>query len=164
VPRTAVIRWPSYERNSSLEAPLTRPDLESLQAGAKCAFRIIYTGRRCGSQRLIESLNRGESLPLDPNGQIMYYVGPTPAAPGGSSVRPDRHFISHGRLYSGLVALGLRAMIGKGRRTMKSRPPLLQYGAVYLAATGGAGALLAEPSRKPKSSPMKTWDRKPCGA
>lgn len=129
-----------------LQAPLTKSDLEALHAGDQVLVSgVIYTGRDAAHKRLIEAINRGEALPFDPEGQIIYYVGPTPAPPGrviGSagpttSYRMDPYAPA-------LMAKGLKAMIGKGRRGPEVKAAMLEYGAVYLGGDGGAGALLGQ--------------------
>ncbi|MBF0527960.1 MAG: Fe-S-containing hydro-lyase [Deltaproteobacteria bacterium] len=129
-----------------LQAPLTRADLEILNAGDQVLVSgVIYTGRDAAHKRMIDAINRGEPLPFDPEGQIIYYVGPTPAPPGrviGSagpttSYRMDPYAPT-------LMAKGLRAMIGKGRRGPEVKAAMIKYGAVYLGGDGGAGALLGQ--------------------
>ncbi|MGD2175625.1 MAG: FumA C-terminus/TtdB family hydratase beta subunit, partial [Candidatus Brocadiaceae bacterium] len=103
----------------------------------------IYTARDAAHKRLAEALDRGEKLPFDPRGQVIYYVGPTPAPSGKvigaagptTSGRMDRYAP---RLYEA----GVRATIGKGPRSDAVRRALVEYQALYLAAVGGAGALL----------------------
>ncbi|MBW2062995.1 MAG: Fe-S-containing hydro-lyase [Deltaproteobacteria bacterium] len=129
-----------------LEAPLSRSDLESLQAGDLALVSgTLYTARDAAHKRLVEAIDQGEGLPMDLDGQILYYVGPTPASPGRvigaagptTSYRMDPYTPA-------LLKLGLKAMIGKGRRSEEVRQAMLKYGAVYLAAIGGAGALLSQ--------------------
>ena len=129
-----------------LHAPLTREDLEKLKAGDTVLISgIIYTGRDAAHKRLVDALDRGDKLPFDPEGQIIYYVGPSPAAPGRvigaagptTSYRMDSYAPR-------LIAEGLKAMIGKGRRDDQVKQAMMEHGAVYLAAIGGAGALLGK--------------------
>jgi len=129
-----------------LEAPLSRADLEPLQAGDTVLISgTVYTGRDAAHKRLLEALDNGQDLPFDPEGQILYYVGPSPAPPGRvigaagptTSYRMDPYAPR-------LIELGLRVMIGKGRRGDEVKAAMLKYGAVYLGADGGAGALLSE--------------------
>jgi fumarate hydratase subunit beta len=106
---------------------------------------IIYTGRDAAHKRLVELVDKGEPLPIDIKGQIIYFVGPTPEKPGRpiGSAGPT----TSGRMdaYSPkLLDLGLKGMIGKGGRNEAVRESLRKNKAVYLAATGGAGALLSE--------------------
>lgn len=128
-----------------LRAPLTEADVRRLKAGDEVAIDgIIYTARDMAHKRLCAALDRGEELPIELEGAILYFVGPTPARPGraiGSagpttSARMDPFSPQ-------LIAHGLRAMIGKGYRSNEVRQALRQHGAVHLATLGGAGALLS---------------------
>ncbi|MBW1709066.1 MAG: Fe-S-containing hydro-lyase [Deltaproteobacteria bacterium] len=128
-----------------LQAPLRRADLEPLQAGDLVLFSgTVYTARDAAHKRLVEAIDQGDPLPMDLNGQIIYYVGPTPA-------RPERVIGAAGPTTSyrmdayteALLKLGLKVMIGKGRRSEEVKKAMIEYGAVYLAAVGGAGALLS---------------------
>ncbi len=129
-----------------LQAPLTRADIEPLQAGDKVLISgIMYTGRDAAHKRLVDTLKRGEKLPADFDGQVLYYVGPSPASPGRvigaagptTSYRMDPYTPT-------MLELGLRVMIGKGRRSDEVKAAMAKYGAVYLGAYGGAGALLSQ--------------------
>jgi fumarate hydratase subunit beta len=104
----------------------------------------MYTARDAAHKRLTEMLDRGEPLPFPLDGAAIYYAGPSPAAPGQviGSAGPT----TSGRMDSytpRLIALGLRAMIGKGLRSEAVIAAMREYGAVYFAAIGGAGALLS---------------------
>lgn len=129
-----------------LKTPLNEETVRTLKAGDRVLITgSILTARDAAHRRMIELIERREALPVELQGQALYYVGPTPASPGratGSagpttSSRVDRYTPS-------LLALGLRAVIGKGDRSTEVAAALREYGAVYLAAVGGAGALLAE--------------------
>jgi fumarate hydratase subunit beta len=129
-----------------ITTPLTPEAVRSLRAGDRVLISgLIYTARDSAHKRLVEALDRGEALPVDVAGQAIYYCGPTPAPPGkpiGScgpttSYRMDAYAPR-------LHALGLAASIGKGDRGMAVREACREFDAVYLVATGGAGALLAE--------------------
>ena len=106
---------------------------------------VIYTARDAAHQRLVRALDNGEALPFDLGGQTIYYLGPTPARPGqviGSagpttSARMDVYTPQ-------LLAAGVKAMIGKGSRAVAVRKAIQKHKAVYLAAVGGIGALLAQ--------------------
>jgi len=128
-----------------LNTPLSDETVAGLHAGDLVLISgVLYGARDAAHKRLVEALERGEPLPADLRGQIIYYVGPTPARPGqviGSagpttSVRMDPYTPT-------LLAQGLKGMIGKGYRSKAVREALRHHRAVYLAATGGAGALLA---------------------
>lgn len=129
-----------------LEAPLSAEDILELKAGDEILINgIIYTARDAAHKNMVESLNRGESLPFDINGQIIYYAGPCPAPPGKviGSVGPTTS--SRMDAYAPiLLRQGLKVMIGKGNRSMQVIEAMQSEGAVYLAAVGGAGAYLAQ--------------------
>lgn len=104
----------------------------------------VYTARDAAHKRLTELLERGEALPIDLDGAAIYYVGPTPERPGDiiGSAGPT----TAGRMDSYTPALlkqGLKIMIGKGMRSEAVLRAMAESGAVYLAATGGAGALMS---------------------
>jgi fumarate hydratase subunit beta len=133
-----------------LETPLTDEDVEALKIGNRVLLRgVIYTGRDAAHQRLFDLLKEGKDLPFDITGQIIYYVGPTPA-------RPGRIFGSAGPTTSyrmdafapALIEKGLKGMIGKGMRSDSVKEAMKKHKAVYFAATGGAGALLAKRVKK----------------
>lgn len=130
--------------------PLKDSDVEKLKAGDKVLLSgIVYTARDAAHKRLAELLDRGQDLPFDIRGQILYYVGPTPAKPGriiGScgpttSYRMDPYTPS-------LITKGLKGMIGKGPRSKEVIEALKRYKAVYFVAVGGAGALIAQCIKK----------------
>jgi fumarate hydratase subunit beta len=133
-----------------LKTPLTDGDVEKLKAGDKVLITgVIYTGRDAAHKRLTDLLKEGKPLPIDLKGQIIYYVGPAPAKPGQpyGSAGPT----TSGRMdaYSPkLMEIGLKGMIGKGMRKKEVIEAMKKYKAVYLAATGGAGALLAKAVKK----------------
>ena len=133
-----------------LKTPLTDGDVEKLKAGDKVLITgVIYTGRDAAHKRLTDLLKEGKPLPFDIKGQIIYYVGPAPAKPGHAigSAGPT----TSGRMdaYSPkLMEIGLKGMIGKGMRKKEVIEAMKKYKAVYLAATGGAGALLAKSVKK----------------
>jgi fumarate hydratase subunit beta len=126
--------------------PLTDEVIESLHAGDRLLITgVVYTARDAAHKRLVELIDKGEPLPIDVKGQIIYFVGPTPEKPGQpiGSAGPT----TSGRMdaYSPrLLDLGLKGMIGKGSRNEAVRESLKKNKAVYMAATGGAAALLAQ--------------------
>lgn len=133
-----------------LTTPLKDSDIEKLKIGDKVLLNgVVYTGRDACHKRLAELLDKGKELPIDIKGQIIYYVGPAPAKPGkviGScgpttSYRMDPYAPS-------LIAKGLKAMIGKGPRSLEVIKALKSYKAVYFVAVGGAGALIAQCVKK----------------
>lgn len=125
--------------------PLTDETIEDLKAGDRVMLNgIIYTGRDAAHKRLVEMMEKGEQLPLELKGQTIYYVGPCPAKPGKviGSAGPT----TSGRMdaYAPiLMEKGLKGMIGKGIRTGEVISSIVKNKAVYFAAIGGAGALLA---------------------
>ncbi len=129
-----------------VKTPLTAENIENLRAGDRVLLNgIIYTGRDAAHKRLIDMMNNGEELPLELQGQVIYYVGPCPAKPGKiiGSAGPT----TSGRMdaYTPiLLEKGLKGMIGKGIRNKTVVDAIIQFKAVYFAAIGGAGALLAE--------------------
>lgn len=128
-----------------LETPLTKDKVSKLRAGDTVKITgIIYTGRDAAHIRLNEALSRGEALPFDIKDQIIYYVGPSPAKPGNviGSAGPTTSYRMDG-LTVPLFEQGLTGMIGKGARNNVVIEGMKKYGAVYFAAIGGAGALIA---------------------
>ena len=133
-----------------ITTPLTEETLRSLKAGENLVIDgVIYTGRDAAHKRLVETMDKGEPLPVDFTGQIIYYVGPCPAKPGHpiGSAGPT----TSGRMDSytpAMLNVGLKGMIGKGNRSAQVVDAIKEYGAVYLLAIGGAGALLAKCVKK----------------
>lgn len=133
-----------------IETPLTDDVLRSLKAGDKVLIDgVIYTGRDSAHKLLVETMERGEELPVDFTGQIIYYVGPCPAKPGDpiGSAGPT----TSGRMDAytpAMLEVGLKGMIGKGNRSAEVVEVIKEHGAVYLLAMGGAGALLARSVKK----------------
>ena len=129
-----------------LSPPLTDEVVERLRAGDRVLITgTVYTARDAAHARLVDLIRRGEPLPFDLQGQIIYFVGPTPAPPGRpiGSAGPTTSYRMDP--YSPLlVAHGLKAMIGKGKRSAEVREALKRHKAVYLGAVGGAGALLSK--------------------
>ncbi len=128
-----------------IKAPLSDSEVEKLQVGVKVRISgILYTARDAAHKRLIELIQTGKDLPFDIRGQLIYYVGPTPARPGqtiGSagpttSYRMDTYTPT-------LIKIGLKGTIGKGGRSEDVIEAMKRYKAVYLAAVGGAAVLIA---------------------
>jgi fumarate hydratase subunit beta len=137
-------------RHIRLMTPLTTKDVEKLNIGDKVLLTgVLFTGRDAAHKRLFDLIQDGKELPIDIKGQVIYYVGPTPAKPGkpiGSagpttSYRMDPYSPT-------LIELGLKGMIGKGNRSQAVINAMKQFKAVYFGATGGAGALIAKRIRK----------------
>lgn len=131
----------------TLTPPLTSEEVRGLRAGDQVLLTgFIFTGRDAAHRRLAELIESGAELPVDLAGQVIYYVGPAPPQPGmatGSAGPTTSSRVD--RFTPGLIAAtGLKVMIGKGDRSPEVAAALQEHGAVYLAAVGGAGALLAE--------------------
>ncbi len=133
-----------------ITTPLTDDVVEKLRAGDKVSISgTIYVGRDAAHKRMVEALDRGEPLPFDPKGQIIYYMGPSPAKPGkpiGSAGPTTAYRMDP--YAPRLMAEGLKGMIGKGNRSLPVREAMQKHKAVYLAAIGGAAALLAKAIKK----------------
>jgi fumarate hydratase subunit beta len=133
-----------------LTPPLSDADVERLRIGDRILLSgAIYTGRDAAHKRLTDLIQAGKVLPIDIQGQIIYYVGPSPAKPGmavgaagpTTSYRMDAYAPE-------LIRLGLKGMIGKGARNQDVKDAMAKYKAVYFAAIGGAGALMAQAIKK----------------
>lgn len=129
-----------------IKVPFEPGAAENLKSGDTVLLSgTIYTARDAAHKRMSETLENGEALPIDLQGQVIYYVGPTPAKPGeviGSagpttSSRMDAYTPS-------LLSHGLKGMIGKGYRSQDVIDAIQGNGAVYMVAIGGTGALLAQ--------------------
>jgi len=129
-----------------LQAPLTEAAVRSLKAGDEVFVSgVVYTARDMAHKRLCETIEAGRELPFELAGAIIYFVGPTPAAPGRIIGAAGPTTSSRMDPFSPtLIANGLKAMIGKGYRGEKVRNVLKKYNAVHLATLGGAGALLGK--------------------
>lgn len=126
--------------------PITDEDIKNLKAGDSVLLTgSIITGRDAAHKRLYELIQKGEKLPVDIKGELIYYVGPAPAKPGyavgpagpTSSYRMDKYAPS-------LLDLGLKGMIGKGARNKEVVDAIVRNKGVYLVAIGGAAALIAK--------------------
>lgn len=129
-----------------LRTPLSNEDLQELIVGQRVLLSgIIYTARDAAHKRLIQAIEAREALPIPLDGQVIYYVGPSPTRPGDiigsagptTAIRVDIYT-------STLLAHGLKGMIGKGYRSIEVREAMMQYGAVYFVTVGGAAALVSE--------------------
>ena len=127
-----------------LKTPLDEKTARSLRAGQRVLISgAVLTGRDAAHKRLYDLLQAGKELPIKLDGEIIYFVGPTPARPGKVSGSAGPTTSSRMDAYSpALLEAGLKGMIGKGYRGEKVREALEKYGAVHLAAPGGLGALL----------------------
>lgn len=133
-----------------IKTPLKNEDVEKLKTGDRVLITgVIYTGRDAAHKRLLDLLREGKNLPFDIRGQIIYYVGPTPSKPGHvfGSAGPTTSYRMDA--YSPiLIEKGLKGMIGKGMRSDAVKEAMKKFKAIYFAATGGAGALLAKRVKK----------------
>lgn len=129
-----------------MKVPISKEDAADLKAGDYVYLTgTVYTARDAAHKRMQETLDRGEELPFDVKGNMIYYMGPSPARSGrviGSagpttSSRMDKYTPE-------LLDLGLGGMIGKGKRSQAVIDAIIRNGAVYFAAVGGAGALLSQ--------------------
>ena len=138
--------------NKNITAPLSEEDVISLNAGDYVYISgTIYTARDAAHKRMYEALNRGEKLPFDVKNNVIYYMGPSPAREGrpiGSAgpttaSRMDKYTPS-------LLDLGLKGMIGKGKRSKEVIDAVVRNKDVYFAAVGGAGAVLSKAIKESK--------------
>ena len=137
--------------------PLSEDAVSKLRSGDKLLVSgTIYTGRDAAHKRLVDLIDKGEALPFDVKGQIIYFVGPTPARPGRpvGSAGPTTSYRMDA--YSPkLIEKGLKGMIGKGARSQEVIDAMMKYKCVYTVAVGGAGALI---SRCIKSSEIIAYE------
>jgi len=130
--------------------PLTDETLKDLKAGDNLLLTgVMYVGRDAAHKRMVEALDQGKPLPIDIKGQTIFFMGPSPARQGKpiGSAGPT----TSGRMDSyspRLIAEGLKGMIGKGLRAKAVKDAMVKYKAVYMAAIGGAGALLSKCIKK----------------
>jgi fumarate hydratase subunit beta len=142
------------ERINDLEVRLTTPitgdDVMQLKIGDHVRITgVIYTARDAAHSRMIQTLDAGEKLPIDIKGQLIYYVGPTPARPGrASGAFGPTTSMRIDPFTPRLLQEGLKACMGKGNRGEEVREALKANKAVYLMAVGGAGAMLSQFIRK----------------
>lgn len=133
-----------------LTLPLSDSDIKDLKAGETVLLSgTMLTGRDAAHKRLYELVEKGEKLPIDIKGELIYYVGPAPAKPGfavgpagpTSSYRMDKYAPT-------LLDLGLKGIIGKGARNQDVIDAIVRNGCVYFACVGGAAALIAKSIKK----------------
>jgi fumarate hydratase subunit beta len=129
-----------------IQLPVTDNDIESLKSGDLCLLSgILYTARDRAHERLCSLARDGKKLPFDPKGQIIYYVGPSPTPPGlpiGSAGPTTSYRMDP--FTEEMLQMGIKGMIGKGRRDKNSIKLLKKHKAVYFSSFGGAGAYLGE--------------------
>ena len=128
-----------------INVPLTAETAASLRAGDYVYLSgTIYTARDAAHKRMYEALERGEKLPLDMKNNVIYYMGPSPARTGRPIGSAGPTTASRMDKYApALLDLGLKGMIGKGKRSQDVKDAIVRNGAVYFAAVGVAGALLS---------------------
>lgn len=129
----------------NMETPFTKETVKQLKAGDTVKISgIIYAARDAAHKHMMNMIEEGRNLPFDIRDQAIYYVGPCPARPGEVIGSAGPTTSSRMDAYAPkLIELGLTAMIGKGLRSKEVIAAMMEYGAVYLGATGGAGALIA---------------------
>ena len=146
-----------------INTPIRKEVLSALRAGDRVLLSgTVYTARDAAHQRMMERLDRGEALPFELEGSAIYYVGPTPERPGQviGSAGPT----TSGRMDKfspRLLDLGQPVMIGKGARSREVKEAIVRNGAVYLAAMGGAGAVM---SASVDSAGVVCWEDLGCEA
>ncbi|MCL6437483.1 MAG: Fe-S-containing hydro-lyase [Rubrobacteraceae bacterium] len=129
-----------------LRIPLSREDVEPLRSGDVVRLHgVLYTARDAAHARMKQALERGEPLPFDPEGQVVYYTGPAPARPGHPIGPAGPTTASRMDPYAPLlIERGLRGMVGKGVRSREVVEAMRRHGCVYFGAVEGTAALLAK--------------------
>jgi fumarate hydratase subunit beta len=128
-----------------IETPLARSTLNDLRSGDQVQiFGVIYTARDAAHERMWQAIQQGKKLPFDPKGQIIFYVGPTPAPPGRIIGSAGPTTASRMDPFTPmLIERGLKGMIGKGRRSERVRQAATEHGCVYFGSVEGTAALLS---------------------
>ena len=155
--REAVKEEEDHRMDKYINVPLSGEDAAGLMAGDYVYLTgIIYTARDAAHKRMQEALEKGQRLPLEIKNNVIYYMGPSPARPGRVIGSAGPTTASRMDKYAPqLLDLGLKGMIGKGKRTQEVKDAIVRNGAVCFAAVGGAGALL---SRSIISSEVVAYD------
>ncbi|MDO4268419.1 MAG: Fe-S-containing hydro-lyase [Eubacteriales bacterium] len=132
--------------NRTIKVPISKEDAKSLKAGDYVYLTgTVYTARDAAHKRMQEAMDAGGSLPIDLKGNVIYYMGPSPAREGRPIGSAGPTTASRMDKYTPrLLDLGLGAMIGKGKRSQAVQEAIVRNGSVYFAAVGGAGALLSQ--------------------
>ena len=133
-----------------IQAPLLEAEIRDLKAGDYVYITgTLYTARDAAHKRMQEALDRGEGLPFDIKDQVIYYMGPSPAREGRPIGSAGPTTASRMDKYAPrLLDLGLKGLVGKGKRTKEVLDAVIRNGGIYFAAVGGAGALLSKRIRK----------------
>lgn len=129
-----------------IQAPLSKADIESLHSGDYVYITgTIFVARDAAHKRMFEALQKKEVLPMEMKNQIIYYMGPSPARKGRPIGSAGPTTASRMDKYAPtFLDMGLKGMIGKGKRSKEVKEAIVRNGAVYFAAVGGAGALLSK--------------------
>ncbi|KEI07496.1 Fe-S-containing hydro-lyase [Clostridium botulinum] len=133
-----------------VDLPLTEENIKKLKIGDKVElYGVIYTARDVAHSRLVELIKKDENLPIELEGQVIFYVGPSPAKPGKviGSAGPTTSYRMDG-FTPILLDNGLKGMIGKGPRSKEVKKSIIKNKAIYFSAVGGAGALIAKSIKK----------------
>ena len=142
--------WSVSDMDKYVKVPLGDEDARSLKSGDYVYLTgTIYTARDAAHKRMQEALDRGEALPIGMKNNVIYYMGPSPAREGRPIGSAGPTTASRMDKYApGLLDLGLKGMIGKGKRSQAVIDAIVRNGSVYFAAIGGAGALLSQRIKK----------------
>lgn len=133
-----------------IQAPLVAEEIKELTAGDYVYITgTIYTARDAAHKRMYDAINNGEKIPMNLQDNIIYYMGPSPAREGRPIGSAGPTTASRMDKYAPtLLNLGLKGMIGKGKRSDSVKDAIIRNSAVYFAAVGGAGALLSKSIKK----------------
>jgi len=132
------------DERRTLTTPLSEEDVLSVRTGERVLLSgVVYSARDAAHERMAAALERGDALPFDPVGRVIYYMGPSPAPPGKVIGAAGPTTSSRMDAFApALYRAGIKATIGKGPRSDEVRRAIVECRALYLAAVGGAGALL----------------------
>lgn len=132
--------------DKNIKVPISKEDAAALRAGDYVLLTgTIYTARDAAHKRMQEALDQGNALPIELEGNVIYYMGPSPAREGRAIGSAGPTTASRMDRYAPkLLDLGLGAMIGKGKRSQAVTDAIVRNNSVYFAAVGGAGALLSQ--------------------
>ena len=136
--------------DKKIQAPISNEDANSLRAGDYVYITgTIYTARDAAHKRMYEAIEKNQQLPIEMANNIIYYMGPSPAREGRPIGSAGPTTASRMDKYAPkLLDLGLKGMIGKGKRSQAVRDAIVRNGSVYFAAIGGAGAILSKCIKK----------------